>query len=198
MRNSVIKNLIAVSLVLVILFTCGTVLAEVTQIRTLERGVSLRTAPWVEDGNKILGIHANTTLDVYGETNGWYYVCYKGNWGYVASCDENGRALVTVVLNARDHSGNYDRSGNYGYEVEFSETDYSGIRIRTLSRGASLRSDPWVGDNNKLCGVHANRTLDVYGEVDGWYYVYYEGYWGYVASRDQNGNALVTVIPDFR
>lgn len=197
MNKSMIKHLIAVSLVLVMLLACGTAPAETIRLRTLERGVSLRSNPWVESGNKILGIHANKILDAFGMVNGWYYVCYNGDWGYVAAYDENGRALVSVVPSGSSFTG-FDDSRYDGYEVEFSESVYSGTRIRTLNRGVSLRSDPWVGDGNKICGIHANTTLEVYGKTGRWYYVCYEGNWGYVASCDGNGNALVTVIPDYR
>ncbi|MCQ2457368.1 MAG: SH3 domain-containing protein [Clostridia bacterium] len=195
MRKSVIRQLVAVSLVLVILLaygTAGIAAAESFRIRTLERGVSLRTNPWVESNNKILGIHADTTLEAYGEINGWYYVYYNGYWGYVAARDETGRALVSILPSG------YGSGGNYGNEVQFSQVDYSSIQIRTSKYGASLRSDPWVDDHNKIGSIHANTTLDVYGEIDGWYYVFYNGDWGYVASRGTNGNALVTVIPKRR
>ena len=56
--------------------------ALVTQVKTGKYGASLRSYPEVTDSNKIAGIHANTVLDVYGQENGWYYVCYRGEYGY--------------------------------------------------------------------------------------------------------------------
>lgn len=67
-------------------------------------------------------------------------------------------------------------------------------RVRTLDRGATLRRDPWVSDNNRICGVHANTELDVHDEINGWYYVYYKGEWGYIAGTGTNGNPLVTIL----
>ena len=56
-------------------------------------------------------------------------------------------------------------------------------RIVTLDRGAALRADPWnSGASNKICGVHAGTELEVLGKVETWYYVYYNGHYGFVSS----------------
>ncbi len=59
-------------------------------------------------------------------------------------------------------------------------------RIITLSRGAALRSDPWnSGASNKICGIHADTELEVLGMVEIWYYVYYNGHYGFVSSGSE-------------
>ena len=66
-------------------------MTDVTKVRTGERGASLRSSPEVTDYNKIRGIHAGTDLDVYDYVNGWYYVRYRDEYGYVIS------NMVTVI-----------------------------------------------------------------------------------------------------
>lgn len=70
--------------------------------------------------------------------------------------------------------------------VAFASTNVTQVRI--LDKGAKLRSTPRVGSNNKIASLHANTILDVYGEENGWYYVYYSGLWGYVSAK------LVTIV----
>lgn len=140
MRKTIFTRLLAVCLVVLILCSASIALADtnVTKIRTLDRGASLRSDPWVGENNKIAGVHANTTLDVYDEVNGWYYVYYNGMWGYVASCNSDGKALVTIVATNNGYgdydggnydSGNYDDgnydSGNYGYTDPTSASSYA-------------------------------------------------------------------------
>lgn len=114
MHKMFFSRLVAVFLVLPILYSTSIALADtnVTKIRTLDRGASLRSDPWVGSHNKITGIHANTMLDVYDEVNGWYYVYYNGMWGYVASRNSNGAALVTIV--ATSNGDRYNHSDVYG------------------------------------------------------------------------------------
>ncbi len=64
------------------------------RIMTGQRGASLRSTPEnLGSRNKINSIHADTTLDVLSEQNGWYLVCYRGQYGWVVSDPE----LVTVI-----------------------------------------------------------------------------------------------------
>ena len=91
-------SLLAVLLVL-LLIVPASAQTDVTRIRTGEKGVSLRSSPEVNDSNRIRGIHAYTEVDVYDEVNGWYYVYYKGDWGYVI----NDPQFVAVV--SRNSSG---------------------------------------------------------------------------------------------
>ncbi len=59
-------------------------------------------------------------------------------------------------------------------------------RVITLDRGAALRSDPWNdGAANKICGIHAGTELEVLGMVEIWYYVYYNGHYGFVSSGSE-------------
>lgn len=61
----------------------GAALADmaVTRIRTLNKGASLRDYP---NGTKIYSVHMDTELDVYGQDSGWFYVYYKGMYGWVS------------------------------------------------------------------------------------------------------------------
>lgn len=102
MKNHRIFHCITTLLVALYFLTSGVAVAEtnVTLIRTLDRGVSLRSDPWVSTTNKITSIHADTTLEVFDEIKnglGWYYVTYDGMWGYVAARDAEGRPFVTIV-----------------------------------------------------------------------------------------------------
>ncbi len=77
---------------------------DVTRIRTNEQGASLRSDPYKTDYNKIRGVHAYYELDVYDEQNGWYYVYYKGDWGWVAS------SMVTVIQRSGSGRTTYTRT----------------------------------------------------------------------------------------
>ena len=82
------------------------------------------------------------------------------------------------------------RSGRTGRVISAGMSPGDVTRIRTNEQGASLRSDPYKTDYNKIRGVHAYYELDVYDEQNGWYYVYYNGQYGDV----NPGTKYVTVI----
>lgn len=67
--------------------------SNVSRIVTGERGVSLRSSPEKTENNKICGVHANVILDVLDESNGWFLVCYRNQYGWVASNPD----LVTII-----------------------------------------------------------------------------------------------------
>lgn len=94
------KKTISVLLSFVLIFSLftgigGSARAEekVTKVVTGEIGASLRSSPEILEDNKLCGIHADVYLDVYDECNGWYYVNYNGQYGWVYS----GPKIVTVV-----------------------------------------------------------------------------------------------------
>ncbi len=68
-----------------VLSGCAHAETRVKTIRTNETGVSLRSSPEKTDTNKICGVHQYVYLDVLDLVNGWYYVCYNGQYGYVSS-----------------------------------------------------------------------------------------------------------------
>ena len=70
---------------------------KVTKIRTGSLGASFRSFPEISDSNKICGIHADTVLDVYNEYNGWYYVRYNGEYGWV-----NASPQIAIVIAAEN------------------------------------------------------------------------------------------------
>ena len=57
--------------------------------------------------------------------------------------------------------------------------------VRTNERGATLRSSPErpLDDHNKIMPIHQYEYLPVYGKQGDWYYVYYEGTYGYVSAN---------------
>ena len=63
-------------------------------------------------------------------------------------------------------------------------------KLLTGNMGASLRSSPEILGWNKICGIHADTYLDVYGEYNGWYYVKYNGVYGWVNASPQ----IVSVV----
>lgn len=152
--RSVLILLVCLMLVLPLFSASAT--PQVTRIRTTKEGATLRSATYVHKDTWLASIHENVCLDVIYEVDGWYYVCYKGMYGYVTSNPK----FVTVI-----------GTGNIEYVT----------RVRTNKGGASLRSTPEVQWNNKIAGVHEFTYLDVYSQLDGWYYVYYNGQWGYVS-----------------
>ena len=154
------------------------------RIRTGAQGVSLRSSPEVNDENKIRGVHANTELDVYDQVGEWFYVYYKGDWGYVV----NDPRYVTVIRWKNADEDSWDYSSSWDTPSEDEGTDV--VRVRTGEQGVSLRSSPEKTDDNKIRGIHSYTEVDVYGEVNGWFYVYYKGDWGYIA----NDPRYVTVI----
>lgn len=88
--------LLSLTLSLSLLFgSGGSALAagRVTKVVTGEIGASLRSSPELKSDNKIGGVHAYNYLDVYGEYNGWYYVKYYGQYGWVNASPQ----IVTVV-----------------------------------------------------------------------------------------------------
>lgn len=69
---------------------------KVTKVITGKQGASLRSTPEIPEvynANKLHGIHADEYLEVFDECNGWYYVKYKGEYGWVNASP----AIVTVV-----------------------------------------------------------------------------------------------------
>lgn len=148
-----------------------------TWIRTTKIGASLRCGPGLSY-DKIASIHGNTLLEVLGTENGWYYVEYNGKNGYVTS----GSQWVTVE-SWGETTDPWDNT-----EQPYAQTS-SVARIRTNSQGASLRAFP-SRDARKIASIHANTYLDVYGEENGWYSVYYNGKWGYIMAGTQH----VTIV----
>ena len=148
--------------------------SDPVRIRTTELGASLRAEPSA-DSRKLDSVHQYTELDVLGMRNGWYYVYYNGQYGYV----NPGTKYVTVIAWGSSPSDTSSAGRNTG----------SGTWIRTTELGASLRSGPSV-DSAKLASIHQFTELEVLGTRNGWYYVYYNGQYGYV----NPGSKYVTVI----
>ena len=99
-----VASLLALCTVLLLVIPAGSLAStDVLRVRAVKGGVSLRTQPY-EDAPKIRGIHSDYVLDVSDERNGWYYVYYKGDWGWVTG------SRVTVV----ERRGSSGRSSGGG------------------------------------------------------------------------------------
>ena len=91
--------LLGMILVLTLVFGCcpgASAARKVTKVVTGKQGASLRSTPEIPEeynANKLHGIHADEYLEVFDECNGWYYVQYKGEYGWVNASP----AIVTVV-----------------------------------------------------------------------------------------------------
>lgn len=78
---------VIVCLIMVVVLTVGSTVSamaefRVTQIQTGKKGAALRSSP---AGEKIAGVHQYTYLDVLDQQNGWFYVYYNGQYGWVTS-----------------------------------------------------------------------------------------------------------------
>ncbi len=184
MMNKVYKRIACLILCISMMCVCIVSLADttnVTQVKTLDRGCNMRANPWMGD-NIIKKIHADTTLIVHGMENGWYLVEYNGYFGYV----DPAYTRITAISNNNDYSSNnaqqynnnnYDYSNNYqSYDQQEEQTV---MRVKTLDRGCNMRANPWM-DDNIIAKIHANTILTVYNMENGWYYVEYNGRYGYV------------------
>ena len=67
-------------------------------------------------------------------------------------------------------------------------------RIRTLDKGASLRNSSVNG--TKIGSVHMNTELEVYDQDNGWFYVYYNGTYGWVYKGQVEILEIETVASD--
>ena len=67
---------------------------RVTQIQTGKSGVALRSYP---NGDKIASVHQYTYLDVLDQQDGWFYVYYDGQYGWVTT--DSSRVTITRTEN---------------------------------------------------------------------------------------------------
>ena len=107
--------------------------------------------------NIITTIPKGTTIKVYQESNGWYYVAYGSRKGYVKS--------------------GYFVSDSSSPSVSSSETSgrtTANVRLRS-SRSTSSSS-------NIILVIPKGRTVTILSESGSWYKVRYNGQTGYVSS----------------
>ena len=103
-----VSMILSMMLILISVFgIAGNAAAEqkVTQVTTGARGASLRNWP---DGEKIGSVHRNTCLDVLEQQNGWFYVYYLGQFGWVSS------TVVTITGVETVGSGGNDSTSSEG------------------------------------------------------------------------------------
>lgn len=111
----VLASLFSLCTVLLLVLPAGSLAStDVLRVRAVKGGVSLRTQPY-EDAPKIRGIHSDYVLDVYDERNGWYYVSYKGDRGWVTG------SRVTVV-ERRGSSGSSSAGSSSGRSSAYGST----------------------------------------------------------------------------
>ena len=59
------------------------------------------------------------------------------------------------------------------------------VQVRTTSYGATLRKTPEQNDTNKITLIPADTYLAVHDKVGNWYYVEYNGQYGYVTAGEK-------------
>lgn len=127
-----------------------------------KRGVVTASALNVRSGAgtqyKVIGVlRAGQSVDIVGESNGWYQIDYNGKTGYVygkyvavTSNLSNITVLKTVKVTAR-----------------------SGLNVRVNSSTAA----------KKIGAVPYGAELKVVGEYNGWYQIQYNGGYGFVYAK---------------
>ncbi len=212
MKRNTMMRCAALALCLMLALTCTAAMAgtKVTRILVGDRGVSLRRDPWVSDNNKIASIHQGTVLDVIDTVNGWYYVRYRDNYGYVSSSSEWTTVIASEVMDSSvtGRSGSrwaggygttygqdsYGYGGGYGYSGGYDRPNYDANMIRemggevieqyaqTVQGGGKLRSsmDDEV-DDNIVKSIHEYTEVYVYFSLPAWGRAYP---WYYVRTAD--------------
>lgn len=173
MRSRFFVSLTAALLCAALLAASASALTSttVTWIRTTERGATLRSSPEApeDNRNKIMSIRQFEYIQVLGKEGDWYYVYYNGRYGYVTA---NSR-WVQIVSEP-------DTLGAEG--IDYYSTAVT--LIRTTERGVSLRWSPEApkDNSNLILIIHQFEEIQVLGAMRGWYYVYYDGHYGYVSA----------------
>ena len=104
--------------------------------------------------NVITTIPKGTTIKVYQESNGWYYVAYGSRKGYVKA----------------------------GYFVSDSSSSSSGETGKTTANVRLRSSRSTNSSDNIITVIPSGRTVTILGDYSGWYKVRYNGQTGYVSS----------------
>ena len=99
MRRRFLLALIAALTMAVLLTAAASAYHEtnVTWIKVREKGATLRSSPDCppDNSNKITGIHPNEYLRVLGKQGNWYYVSFRGCYGYVSASPMYVRVIST-------------------------------------------------------------------------------------------------------
>ena len=137
-----------------------------------EDGATLRRTPELKE-NIIASIHAHDEMTVVGKRGKFYYVLYQGQLGYVHQ---------TIVQLINTDAATIRELGDDEIYTHDLGDGTAVTQLETKDSGSVLRSTPKADRGNSICSIHAKTLLDVYGKEKEWYYVCYEGQYGYVHS----------------
>ena len=128
------------TLVLMSLLFCAAAMAEtdVTQIRLVDKGASLRDCP---AGTKIGSVHGKTYLPVYDEENGWYLVSYNGQNGWVSSQQVAETIYGDSFFTQHDEDVPYIGTAVYGLNTSHKAVRW--VQTKLKQTGIWYQGDQW-------------------------------------------------------
>lgn len=109
---------------------------KVTQVTTGARGASLRNYP---EGDKIGSVHRNTCLDVMEQQDGWFYVYYKGQYGWVSSIVVTVTRIETVGPAGNDFSASAEQMNSRSTALSGQNT----VNRSIVQNRQYNSQDPW-------------------------------------------------------
>lgn len=132
-------------------------------------GVNLRKGPSTYY-ELITTLASGTDVDIYGEIGAWDDVLVKvdGQLGFVHS--------TYVTITSRTDAPAYNPLDATGTDA------IARGRIVNVSDSVNCRNEP-SASSDRLCTIPKNAEVTIYGRSGSWYYVYYNGNYGYVIGR---------------
>lgn len=138
---------------------------QVTRVRTMDRGASLRDRP---NGEKIIGVHANTELQVFGRQDGWFFVSYRNMTGWVS-------ANMVVITGTGEVSGTpatYSDPtvpvvGNAVYGLNTKNETVRWVQNQLKATGIWYQGDEWLVSGN--LGPHTMEAIAGFMETRGYH-----------------------------
>lgn len=136
------KHFVSIIISMMLIFTLVLGITEdagaeqrVAQVTTGARGAALRNYP---EGDKIGSVHQNICLDVLEQQDGWFYVYYKGQYGWVSSTVVTITRVETIAPNGNDSSFSTGWTNSQGTVITGRDTGSSTVQNRQYSS-----QDPW-------------------------------------------------------
>ena len=161
--------------------------------------INFRTGPSTSY-SKVSGcskVPKNASVEILGESNGWYQVRYNGYTGYLSG---EYVKLSSSGLDVTNPDGSSNTSTN---------NNAAAIGTGTTTGSVNFRTGPSTS-YSKVSGcskVPKNVSVEILGESNGWYQVRYNGYTGYLSAdyvkvssgsnsnNNSNNNSLNPVTP---
>ena len=137
----------------------NTILGQVTV--TSPVGLWIDNGPSIYSGNTGTCLNYNTTVNVIGESNGWYEIQYYGQTGWIDG-------QYTTALNSNSSS-----------QIIGQTTVVSPI-------GLWMNNGPSIYSGTIVC-LDDDTTVNVIGQVNGWYQVQYNGQTGWIDAEYTTG-----------